>query len=296
MKLFHTLLFRSPRLWDGPTNDFEEQSWKIDWQQKKFDTNNDIEIKSRLKDGLKEQSSIELEKNKEFLQQYKKLMNFFLPIPAISWHTLDMKVGENLIYDHLSIYQNKFAKKFATIPNFVEKMKLLDETIKKFKLDTRPSTKEKNVKDRSIVNGNDSWNREDRDNFWVPDVTFVRKVDWNLLEKLINKNNNGYTATRQNEKDIHNTIRNIKDSFNLNPGDYNNESDALELFVLRMWLGKYNFQNEQGVNFFNWSGHIAIGPVNDKNRVPVITIHNEFCKFGDMRASSAVAQLLFSNT
>lgn len=291
MTLFRTLLFRSPELWDGPTNDFELQSWKIDWQQKKFDANNDIGIQSQLKDGLEGKTSIEWEKNKEFLQEYEKLIRFLTPIPATSWHTLDMKIGENLIYDHLSIYQNKFAKMFATIPNFVEKMKLLDETIKKLKLDTRPSTKEKNVKDRSIVNGNDLSNEYDEDNFWVPNVTFVRKVDWNFLEKLINKNNNGYTATRQNEKDIRNIVRNIKDSFNLNPGDYNNESDALQLLILRAWLGKYNYQNEKGVNVFNWSGYVAIGPVNDQNRVPVIIVHNNFCRFGDMKSSSALAQI-----
>jgi hypothetical protein len=83
------------------------------------------------------------------------IKHFLSPKPAISSHTLDLKVQGREIYNHLTIYQNKFAEKFANMTDFAEKVKPLDERMSKIKLDIRPATTESNVKDRSIVSGND---------------------------------------------------------------------------------------------------------------------------------------------
>ena len=208
----------------------------------------------------------------EFMDQYQtpeqKIMSFFSSTPIIPWHILDMKIQNKGIYNHLTIYQNKFAKKFADVIDVAEKMKLLDERMSNIKLDMRPATTEPNVKDRSIVSGNDGWNDNDK---WVPDITYAR--------------NQWYNCTAERETEIRNIIADLWTEFGLS------ESEAIQLFVLRMWLGKYGWQGSDG-RFCNVGNYrrFAIGPVVN-GEVPYLYVNDDDAWFNEDSSKYARPQL-----
>lgn len=228
-----------------------------------------IEAKAQLRKNTRKKDA---EKTAEQLctANLEAIKYFLSPTPAISSHTLDLKVQGREIYNHLTIYQNKFAEKFANMTDFAEKMKPLDDRMSKIKLDNRPVTGEANVKDRSIVNGNDKWNNHHK---WVPDVTYVR--------------NKWYNCTKEREIEIRGIITDLWTEFGLR------ESEAIQLFVLRMWLGKYGWQDYDGA--FGYVGNyveFAIGPVDGNGHVvPCIYFDDDVAWFSTRSEKCADPQL-----
>ena len=206
-------------------------------------------------------------------QNLEAMRNILTPTSITKSHTLDTTAyywGEQVsIYNHLSIYQNKFAENFAGTSDFAEKMKLLDDRMSKIKIDDRPATTGSDVKDRSIVSGNDNWSDDDK---WASDVTYVR--------------NKWYNCTKERGIEICSIIADLWTEFGLNL------SESIQLFVLRMWLGKCGWQDFDG-RFYNVgeSGSFAIGPVDCNGNVPHIYFNDVDSWFGSDWQKDAIPQL-----
>lgn len=227
-----------------------------------------IAIRRNHPDYIKarEQSKEDRRQTEQHKAREKQLMSFLALTPVIPWHTLDMQVQWESIYNHLVIYQENFAKKFAELPDFTDKMKLFDTRIARINMDTRLDITQLDVKDRFVMN----------DAIWVPNVTYVRDshtAKW-------------YKCSAQREQEIRALIADLSEEFTLT------EAQAIQLFVLRKWLGKSGRQDYEG-NFDGVGsyGEFAIGPVTDDGSVPYLYFTNSSAWFGSGSVKSAIAQL-----
>lgn len=143
------------------------------------------------------------------------------------------------LYSHQQTFQDELIKNYASNSKAVAKMEEILPDIDKIKLSVmslRSEEQQLNIKDRSIIYGHQKWNDAeewvDDAEEWVDEVSYGRNEEWHNW---------------WNEAEMNDFRKNIDNIFYVLSASGVSESDAARLIILRLWLGKYGYQDPDGM-------------------------------------------------